>query len=627
MRVHIFILIVLAWCSQAPAQSSVDVLGVHDLSPSGTSGVKGSLSGACLYCHAPHSGLSPRSGAPSRALWNQQLSTAKYEGLYVSAYNQGQQPQLGGPSNLCLSCHDGTVAPGQTIAYGTAAISNTMPSPWGKDLSSAHVLSLGSAMSSAHPFSLVLPIKDAPYLVASLALEGKTADPTGKVRLINGNIECTTCHEPHVQSVDGSDQNFLVRTNADDGICTACHDMTRSSIDTASPMTSKTTVIARMAVRSALNTATSQSLAASHAITVRALDQHSCTACHSLHAGKTPDSLLAGKDEQTCVACHSKGTNQRSAAPDVFSEFAKGGHPFPDSKNAHTSREPALLNQNRHATCADCHEPHAAQPVTSFAAAPAIRSSQQGVAGVSADDGVTVTTATTQYENCFRCHGASTAKAADVRYGYLPVRVVTAGDPLDVRSQFGLAAVSSHPVTRDRRSPLPQPSLLTHMVNLDGTTEGRLIGTRIFCTDCHNSDDNREFGGTGANGPHGSKYPHILERRYEFSRAAGAGQAITNLFPSPDLSVAGPYALCAKCHDLKAVLADTSFTQHARHINDGFSCSVCHTSHGMGVQSSSISGDRLVDFDANVVAANGPKPITYNRATNTCSLICHGHAH
>ena len=72
------------------------------------------------------------------------------------------------------------------------------------------------------------------------------------------------------------------------------------------------------------------------------------------------------------------------------------------------------------------------------------------------------------------------------------------------------------------------------MLNLDGVTQGRAMGTQIFCTDCHNSDDNREFGGAGPNGPHGSKWTHILERRYEFSQAPTPGQLITNLFPNPD---------------------------------------------------------------------------------------------
>jgi len=102
---------------------------------------------------------------------------------------------------------------------------------------------------------------------------------------------------------------------------------------------------------------------------------------------------------------------------------------------------------------------------------------------------------------------------------------------------------------------------------------------------------------------------------------------ITNLFPSPDLTVNGPYALCAKCHDLNQILANTSFSEHARHINDGFSCSTCHTAHGMGGQNGSISGERLVNFDANVVASNAGAPVSYTRATNSCSLTCHNHPH
>jgi hypothetical protein len=174
---------------------------------------------------------------------------------------------------------------------------------------------------------------------------------------------------------------------------------------------------------------------------------------------------------------------------------------------------------------------------------------------------------------------------------------------------------------------LPQPSLRAQMLNLDGTTPGRTMGERILCTDCHNSDDNREFGGTGANGPHGSKYSHLLERQYEFSQVALPGGTINNLFPNPDLTINGPYALCAKCHDLSAILANTSFTEHARHINDGFSCSTCHTAHGMGGQTGTISGERMVNFDANVVASNGGAAIAYSRASNSCSLTCHGHPH
>ncbi len=154
------------------------------------------------------------------------------------------------------------------------------------------------------------------------------------------------------------------------------------------------------------------------------------------------------------------------------------------------------------------------------------------------------------------------------------------------------------------------------------------MGIQILCTDCHNSDDNREFGGAGPNGPHGSKWTHILERRYEFSQTTTPGQPISNLFPNPDLSVNGPYALCGKCHDLaNQIVKNTSWNQHSNHINAGFTCSTCHTAHGMGAASGTITGERLVNFDMNVVASNSGLPISYNRAANTCVLVCHQVAH
>ena len=166
------------------------------------------------------------------------------------------------------------------------------------------------------------------------------------------------------------------------------------------------------------------------------------------------------------------------------------------------------------------------------------------------------------------------------------------------------------------------------MLDEKGLASARTVGTQLLCTDCHNSDDNREFGGTGPNGPHGSINSHILERNYQFAQAVVPGGIVTNLFPNPDTSVAGPFAMCAKCHDLTQIFANTSFTQHNMHsYQQGFSCSVCHTAHGMSASSPLVTGERLVNFDANVVAQNGAAPISYNRGTNTCTLTCHSTAH
>lgn len=588
------------------AQVTGDVIGVHDLTTGSKSPITGARAGSCTYCHAPHSGIG---NAP---LWNQTLSVQTYTpySSTTSPETGNAQPPPGRDSSLCLSCHDGTVAPGQTVVYGAVTMTGAM--------SSADVF--GTNLQNSHPFNLVLPMKDSVDLVASLVSQGKTADTTGAVKLVLGNIECTSCHDPHVQAKDPISQNFLVRDSSNGQLCLACHDPNRTMSGTMNPLAGWTTGIH--------TTAANKTIAQAKVGGYPTVAQNACLSCHTPHNAAGAARLLRGPNEQDCLACHSGGSNLSPGIPNVFAEFAKIGHPVPSGVNTHDVAESLVLNNNRHATCADCHNGHASNQVVTFPPPPITRASQNGIAGVNASDGVSaVNPSVNQFESCLRCHGTSAGKAVNPIFGYLPARAVSAGDFLNVIPQFAFTSASSHPVTHVRSSALPQPSLLSNMLNLDGVTQGRSMGTQILCTDCHNSDDNREFGGLGPNGPHGSKWTHILERRYEFSQAPAPGQLINNLFPNPDLSVNGPYALCGKCHNLNQIMANTSFSEHARHINDGFSCSACHTAHGMGSTSATISGERLVNFDINVVGPNGATPVSYSRATNSCSLTCHNHPH
>ncbi len=145
----------------------------------------------------------------------------------------------------------------------------------------------------------------------------------------------------------------------------------------------------------------------------------------------------------------------------VFAEYAapKVGHPFPASSNAHDSAESTLLNNNRHATCVDCHSGHGSEPVGVFPPAPLIRVSQKDVPGINASDGTSVLTpAVNQYENCLRCHGTSSGKQVQLIYGYFPVRAVSAGDPLNQIPQFAVSATSSHPVFHAAAALYPSPA-------------------------------------------------------------------------------------------------------------------------------------------------------------------------
>ncbi len=626
-------------------QQTQDVLGIHNMGPVSPGPVTGPLP-ACQYCHAPHSGLAS-SSLPNLPLWSQQLSTETNYTLYTSPtlVNQEQEPTLGSASNLCLSCHDGTVAPGQNVPYGNLQMTGTM---WSQDL-------FVGTLQGVHPFNFKLPLNcNNDNLLPGLC-SGTTGNPA--VQLINGNVQCNSCHNPHVQAIDPVEQNFLVINNADSALCLSCH------VNQPGPISARRTASASAGTAGSSRTAGSQynpftawrqsiHATAAHKLSKNSklgpystVSQNACQACHTSHNAPGGPDLLGGPipavpnmdgATQNCITCHNGGSNLSPAIPNVFAEFAKtDGHPFPTGSNKHSAHESVVLNNNRHATCVDCHNPHADQQTGSFVST-AIRGSQNGTIGVSAVDGTTpVNPAINQYETCLRCHGTSSGKQVLTVYGYLPLREVATGDPLNLLPQFSVTAKSSHPVMHESRSPLPQPSLLKSMWNLDGRTPGRPITTRILCTDCHNSDDNREFGGTGPNGPHGSQFSHILERRYEFSQvapgpppAAGPGTTIENLLPAIlDPAASGPYSLCAKCHNLSNIVSNVSFTKHSVHINAGFSCSVCHTAHGMGASSSNVSGERMVIFDLKVVAATVSSPISYNRGSNTCTLRCHNFNH
>ena len=201
--------IVLSAAVQAQVPTT-NVLGVHDMGPNGTSPTRGSLTG-CQYCHATHSGLHKAPGP----LWSQKLSTATNYTPYSSTTmaNAPQVPTANSSSILCLSCHDGTVAPGQNTPYGSIRMGGSM--------SSSDVF--GTNLSGGHPFNFKLTgghLQSSGNLLPSLS-SGSTGNRA--VKLVRGNVQCTSCHNPHVQSIDPVAQNFLVINNANSALCLACH--------------------------------------------------------------------------------------------------------------------------------------------------------------------------------------------------------------------------------------------------------------------------------------------------------------------------------------------------------------------------------------------------------------------
>jgi predicted CXXCH cytochrome family protein len=609
MRTTTFIAVLLL-TPVAPAQLLTVSQSQHNLSVSGPGPVKStSESGVCIFCHAPHSGGS------AKALWNKQLPANNYQ-PYTSTTFRQTGSAVSDRSKLCLSCHDGTIALGQTLASGDLAVRTPLGT----------ASNLTADLRRDHPFGFDLPAQDDGEIRSWL----RTAPITpadAAVQVFDDRVECVTCHDPHVPNRDASVTKFLVRSNDSGGLCLTCHDPARGALN------------GWLAGQHANATNT---VGANAAMPYTTVATNACAACHTSHNAVGGGArLLRASEEAACLNCHSSTSVVAPAATDIQSVLANATyrHPVLEVSGAHDPAETLPVNAARHAECFDCHLAHAAQAASAATTPPNVGLPQLGVAGVSATDGSTIAPAANQYQICFKCHAASTNKPQksgyDASYGRTAVRQSFAGlaDPYNTAFEFN-SSISRHNVVQTLRA-ANVPSLRANMLDLSGNPVGRSLTAYayIYCVACHASERARASGGTGANGPHGSRWPHILERDYEVNAPpAIPGDVVTTVTYVAGAN--GPYALCDKCHDVDGKLVnggDTVFGLHNRHVaKDGMACSSCHASHGVQGADAAHHGS-LIDPDTAIVgpppAASGAGDSYINTRSRTCNLTCHGKAH
>ena len=581
----------------------------HDLSVRGTGPVKAtSEKEVCLFCHASHI-QDPNSPHP---LWNQQLSKVTSYNPYISSTYKQTNNQISTRSKLCLSCHDGTVAIGQTYASysGKIAVQGAL----------ASADNFGTDLSRNHPLGFTMPAVDDGEMKLSLtASPPLTSDPA--VKLFDNKIECVTCHNPHTPNLDTAVQ-FMVRSNNNSALCKACHDTTRGAL--AGWSAGQHAIAANVVSGGAQ-------------LPYSTVAVNACVSCHSEHNSSGAGArLLRGSEESTCAKCHGGSANVSPALFNISAELSRAyTHPIgTPTSPPHDPAEALPVRNSRHSECSDCHNSHAAQATTTLSP-PIVQQSLAGVSGINSSGSI-VNPANYQYEICFKCHADSSNKPQSAAYGVYgrePVRVTWSTDPSNIRLELN-SVVARHNVSQPAR-PGISPSLRTNMLDLNGNPTGRSLvaSAYIYCTDCHNNDAARASGGTAPNGPHGSKWTHVLERQYEQnSPPPGPGAKFAGIAYTPGVN--SPYALCDKCHDLDNKLnligtgQDTVFGKHRNHVvGDGASCSVCHAAHG--VQSGTATNNRhLVNFDKQIVGPYGRNPQPYiDTSRRQCFLTCHGVAH
>jgi predicted CXXCH cytochrome family protein len=587
-----------------PADKTEVLSSKHNLSVTG-SPIRSNEPDACIFCHTPHTSM-----VNVTPLWNHALSTQVYSTYASSTYDSGPGTPSAGSSKMCLSCHDGTVALGLTVSKGLIATAGVMRAG----------AVLGTNLSNDHPAGMqpggAARVDDGQLAVSLFQNPPVSRDPA--IKLPGGRIECTTCHEPHRQSIDAVAQRFLARPNNGGAMCLACHDPGRPQPSRLNGWTAGAHAVFTNGVPAGGQFGLYGAVAA-----------NACQNCHVPHGAAAGPRLLRGTEEAACSPCHT-GANVSPALRNVMGEFSKlYKHPVQLAGIHDPAESISPVNAARHSECADCHNSHAAAATGGAANPPGLVSALLGVTGYTGT--TALRPAQNEFEVCFKCHSGSANKPQGVTYtsfGRTPFRVSYSGttDPFNEQPKFA-SLVSRHNVTSARQRTAAQvPSLRAAILTLNGTV-GRSLSTAsyIYCTDCHAGDQARKSTGTGPNGPHGSTWNHLLERRYDLEQPPGRTSFAGG--------TAGTAALCNKCHDVdNSVVQNRSFRDHNKHVvGAATSCSTCHDPHGI-VGGNLTNNYALINFDTAVVTPSSSGILRYESngagtLTGRCYLSCHGKNH
>jgi len=400
----------------------------------------------CAFCHTPH-GATNEVRTP---LWNRTLSSATYAPYGSTSLDAVDLGQPEGKSKLCLSCHDGTLAIGSVNVLNREELKKegrdipfqgTRPDgsiPDGHGESTGFTRRIGVDLTNDHPISFTFDsaqaTRDGELYNPAVELHIRERSPgsgapypqsqhvgvEGYLPLEDGQVECITCHDPHIRSDDPNEGNIKFlrvnrlqrhaepvdgQFNADnDIICISCHDK-----------------------EGWVGSAHANRLAADETYDLPAGNlrefprdtqvwQASCLNCHDPHTvegsrrilregtdGPTRiDPVTGGKFkqggehaiEEVCFACHSPDgdvlVGQGSVGfqvPDVKTDFVTPGniHMPIQSADQRAGREvhsigsgrdgfegktrgqdfvesPEMMGKgnlmNRHVECTDCHNPH-----------------------------------------------------------------------------------------------------------------------------------------------------------------------------------------------------------------------------------------------------------------------------
>ena len=409
-------------------------------------------------------------------------------------------------------------------------------------------------------------------------------------------------------------------------------------------------------------------------------DGPDCALCHQAHNTQAPALMAGSSQASVCFSCHGPS---KGATTDIQAQFTvPANNESTDTYYSHPVDDPSATlhvlqgddtfanTLNRHAVCADCHNPHnststrPAQTTTGWTAPGNIK----GVTAVAVANGAAGTaptyallqagSVTYEYQLCIQCHSGFTT---------LPTR--DSGSPsrwaLDAGIEFNPANNSVHPVEARGRNLTAQMA-----ASLAGTSPFKAwnytLDSTLRCASCHgdSSTVNQTASGTpktpdpaAASSTHASPNRGLLIAPYRDRTLMASNEAYSS----------ANFALCYLCHaerpfvdtNASASSPDTNFPYHGAHMQDiggsqglgnsidtpgagdgKATCAECH----FRIHSTAIAyklGDltptardtgnqSLVDFAPNVKGVLTVVP-TWTQPSSTgvgsCTLTCHGYQH
>ena len=302
------LLVALGFGSIIYAQSnnkSAIINSKHDFRAGSSAQIRSASSNdACIFCHTPHN------ASPGSYLWNHRLSIRDFP-VYSSSTMQSTvtavQPQ--DVSKLCLSCHDGTIALGDTVNDGSIAL--VQGNGYALPANLASNLAGDQTYANDHPFGFV----------PQMSAETVTPPAGDAVRLDkSGKLQCTSCHDPHREDADTTTRKFLVKSNQASAVCLSCHQKIGWDVS-AHNLTPDPLEDPRYAETQGAHTG------------YTGVRNNGCESCHRPHAPQVAQRLIKQVEENVCFQCHDGTVANR----DIKTEFV-----------SKTYKHPVLLTPSNH---------------------------------------------------------------------------------------------------------------------------------------------------------------------------------------------------------------------------------------------------------------------------------------